>query len=64
MKVAEIKNLSTDELKEKIAEVEREYVQLKLNHAVSPLANSSVIKAMRREVARLKTVLRERSINE
>jgi len=34
-----------------------------LNHAVSPLENNSQIKAARRTIARLKTVLRQRELN-
>ena len=37
--------------------------QLKLNHQISPLENPSQIKAARRDIARMKTVLRERELN-
>ena len=63
MNIAEIKNLSNEELIERIATEEKALVQLKLNHAVSQLQNTAPIKATRRTVARLKTVLRERELN-
>lgn len=63
MKVAEFKNLSTQELQEKLQSAQDSYAQTLLNHAVSPLANSASIKGMRRDIARMKTVLRQRENN-
>lgn len=59
MKISEIRQIPAAELAERLdAEVEN-YTQLKLNHAVSPLENPSQIKAARRTIARMKTVLGE-----
>ena len=63
MKVAEIKELNDADLKERIQTEEAQYHQMKLNHAVSPLENNSQIKAARRNIARLETILRERELN-
>ena len=61
MKAAEIRELSVEDLKLKIAEETKTLSTLNLNHAVSPIENPQVIKITRRLVARLKTVLNQKS---
>ena len=39
------------------------YNQMKLNHSITPLENPSQIKAVRRDIARMKTELRQRELN-
>ncbi len=63
MKVAEIKEMSTSDLQELIQTEKANYSQMLLNHAVSPLENNSQIKAARRNIARLMTILRQRELN-
>ena len=63
MKVAEIKEMSTADLQELIQTEKANYSQMLLNHAVAPLENNSQIKAARRNIARLMTVLRHRELN-
>ena len=63
MKMTEIKKLDTKELVERIEEEVAKYNQMKLNHSISPLENPSQIKAARRDIARMKTELRERELN-
>ena len=63
MKMNEIKGLETKELAEKLETEVAKYTQTKLNHAVTPLENPSLIKAARRDIARMKTVLRQRELN-
>jgi len=63
MKVAEIQKLSTDDLKEQIQTEKANYTQMLLNHAVSPLENNAQIKAARRNIARMLTILRQRELN-
>lgn len=57
-----IKELSTIEMKERLEEEEKQLTKLKLNHAISPLENPNIIKEYRRTVARLKTELRKREL--
>ncbi|MCQ2272132.1 MAG: 50S ribosomal protein L29 [Bacteroidales bacterium] len=64
MKQQVIRELTTAELKERMAEEQQQLVKLKLNHAVSPIENPQKIKEQRRTVARLKTELRMREIKE
>ena len=63
MKMTEIKGLETKELAEKLETAVANYNQMKLNHAVTPLENPSQIKAARRDIARMKTELRQRELN-
>ena len=63
MKIAEIKEMATADLAERIQAEQASYTQMLLNHAVSPLENNSQIKDARRTIARLKTVLRQRELN-
>lgn len=63
MKVAEIKELKTNDLVERINTEVAKYNQMKVNHAISPLENPSQIKAARRDIARMKTELRQRELN-
>ena len=55
--------LETKELAERIEAETAKYEQMKFNHTVSPLENPSQIKAARRDIARMKTVLRQRELN-
>ena len=63
MKIKEIKELETKDLAERIESEVAKYNQMKLNHAITPLENPSQIKSVRRDIARLKTVLRQRELN-
>jgi large subunit ribosomal protein L29 len=63
MKTAEIRELATEELAERIQTEEANYTQMLLNHSVSPLENPSLIKAARRNIARMKTILHQRELN-
>ena len=63
MKIKEVRQLETKELAERIEAEVAKYEQMKFNHTVSPLENPSQIKAARRDIARLKTELRQRELN-
>ena len=63
MKKEEIKELSTAELKERLEQMQKEYIQQKANHAVTPLENSAKITLDRKMIARVKTELRQRELN-
>ena len=64
MKSSEIRELSTQELLEKKDNEKTALVRMKLNHAISPLDNPNVISEARRVIARLKTEMRQRELNE
>jgi len=63
MKITEIKELTDKELVERLQLEKETLVRLKLNHAVSPLDNPNKLSDVKRNIARLKTVLRERELN-
>ena len=63
MKIKEVNELETKELVEKLENAQAALNTMKLNHTVSPLENPSQIKATRRDIARMKTVLRSRELN-
>ena len=64
MKIAEIRELTTAELKERVETEVTRYAQMKLNHAISPLQNPEELKKLRRSIARMKSELRSRELNQ
>lgn len=64
MKQKEINELTTPEVKERLALEQDQYVKMRLNHSISPLENPQLIKTQRRSIARLKTELRRRELND
>ena len=64
MKVNEIRELSTEEINKKLVETKQELFNLRFQQANGKLEKPSRIRDLRHTVARLKTVLREREINE
>lgn len=63
MKKVEIKELGTQDLKDRLEQMEKDYAQLKINHSVSPIDNPAQIRRDRRMIARVKTELRQRELN-
>ncbi len=63
MNKAEIKELSTKELKERLEAAVVALNQLEINHSVSPLDNPAKITHDRRMIARMKCELRSRELN-
>lgn len=55
MKQSEIKELSTNDLLERLEQEQKQLVKLKINHAVTPIENPNKIKEYRKTIARLKT---------
>lgn len=62
MKPAEIRELTPNELAERIDAEVAKYNQMLMNHSISPLGNPAQIKAARRNIARMKTILRENEL--
>ena len=58
MKASELKELSQAELEQKLAELKQELFNLRFQHAVNQLENPMRMKAVKRDIARVKTVLR------
>ena len=64
MKAKEIRELSTEEINKKLVEAKEELFNLRFQQATGNLDKPSKIKDLRHTVARLKTVLRERELEE
>ena len=60
MKTAEIKDMSVQDLTERIAAEKAKLTALKIQHAVSPVENPSIIKKSRRDIARMLTILHQK----
>lgn len=63
MKKEEIKEMTTADLQDRLVEMEKDYRQLKINHAISPIDSPAKITADRRMIARVKTELQQRKLN-
>ncbi|MBE6221797.1 MAG: 50S ribosomal protein L29 [Alistipes sp.] len=61
MKSAEIKDMSVQDLQERIDAEKAKLANLKVQHAVSPVENPSIIKKSRRDIARMLTILRQKN---
>ena len=61
MKTAEIKDMSVQDLTERIAAEKAKLATMKVQHAVSPVENPSIIKKTRRDIARMLTILRQKT---
>ena len=61
MKSAEIKDMTVQDLQERIEAEKANLATLKVQHAVSPVENPSIIKKSRRDIARMLTILRQKT---
>lgn len=57
MKQSEVKGLSLEDLKDKLSETQNAYAAMKRTHVVSPVENTSVLRGLRRTIARLNTAI-------
>ncbi len=62
MKQAEIKEASTADLNEKLAELRTTYSELRMAHAISPIENPIQLRMHRRSIARIETELTKRDV--
>ena len=60
MKASDIKELTVEELRDKIAEEKANYDLLKITHGMSPIENPIQLRSMRKTIARLNTELTKR----
>ena len=64
MKANEIRNLSVAELDQKLSELKKDLFMLRMQHATNHLDNPIKISNVRRDIARVKTVLREKQLEQ
>lgn len=63
MKANEIKNISTTDLIAKIDELKKEIFNLRFQLATGQLENTARIKQVKKDIARMKTIIRDRELN-
>jgi len=63
MKANEIRKLSSKELEDEFKELKSELFKLRFQVATNQLDNPMMIKAVKKDIAKIKTVIRERQIN-
>jgi large subunit ribosomal protein L29 len=61
VKAAQIRELGPDELKGKVGELSEQLFRLRIQKSIGQLDNALKIRTTRREIARLKTILREKA---
>jgi large subunit ribosomal protein L29 len=61
MKAREFREMSSDELESKETELKDQLFKLRFQHALGQLENALKLKNIKRDIARLKTVLKEKS---
>jgi large subunit ribosomal protein L29 len=63
MKYDELSTLTIDELNDKLIEFKEELFNLRFQHAVNQLENTSRLKAVRKDIARVKTCIRQMQLS-
>ncbi len=63
MTAEEIRELTDEEIRDKVSEVREELFRLRFRSATQQLENPMLIRALRRDVARMNTILREREMS-
>ena len=63
MKASELRDMSVEELQTKLTELKEELFNLRFQLAVNQLENSSGIGAVKKDIARISTVLRQMELN-
>jgi large subunit ribosomal protein L29 len=64
VKAADIRELSDSEIQQRIVEAQEELFRLRFRSATQQLENPSLMRKLRRDVARMKTILRERELQQ
>lgn len=62
MKAQEVRALSIDEIKTRLNDVEEEFFNLRAQFTIGQLENFNRLTELKRDIARLKTILREREL--
>ena len=62
MKASDVRKMSTAELETKLGELKKDLFQLRLQHATNQLENPVKIAEVKRDIARVKTIIREHEL--
>ncbi len=63
MKATEIRKLSSEDLQAKLADLRKDLFFLRMQHATNQLDNPIKINAVKKDIARIKTIIREKETN-
>lgn len=63
MKARELQRKKNEELNVKLGELKQELFNLRFNHATGQLTNPMQINTCKKDIARIKTILKERELN-
>ena len=61
--IKEVRGLSVEKLQEKLQELKKDLFMLRMQHATNQLDNPMQIAAVKRDIARIKTIIREKETN-
>lgn len=64
MKINEIRSLSTKELEAKLGDLTQELFNLRFSHSTGNLPNNMKLHFLKKDIARVKTIIRERQLTE
>ena len=64
MKINELRKLTNEDLNKKITESKKELLDLRIKQSTGSLEKPSKIHELRKDIARMKTILRERELSE
>ena len=64
MKASEVRDLSIDDMRERLVETKEELFNLRFQNATGQLDNYKRLAELRRDIARIKTTLRQRELEE
>jgi len=64
MKASEIRDLNLDEMNRKVSDLKEELFNLRFQHGIGQLEDPQKMKQTKRDIARLKTIIREVSLNQ
>jgi large subunit ribosomal protein L29 len=63
VKAVDIRDMSSEEILEQIGQAQEELFRLRFRSATQQLENPALIRSLRRNIARMKTILRERELS-
>ncbi len=63
MKPSTIREMGTEELEHKEAELQEQLFRLRIQHSLGQLDNSLKLREIRRDIARVKTILKEKQVS-
>ena len=63
MNATELREMKNEELNVKLGELKQELFNLRFNHATGQLTNPMQINTCKKDIARIKTILKERELN-